>query len=43
MCLTEDLKEIPYKPSDLARAFGGKVVRLRFVMKAADLYSFRLR
>jgi hypothetical protein len=41
--LTEDLKEVPYKPSDLARAFRGKVVRLRFVMKAADLYSFRLR
>ena len=41
--LTEDRKEIPYKPSDLSRAFGGKTIRLRFVMKAVDLYSFRLR
>jgi hypothetical protein len=41
--LTEDLKEVPYKPSDLRRALQGRVVRLRFVIKAADLYSFRLR
>lgn len=41
--LTEDRKEIANKPSDLAHALRGQVVRLRFVMKAADLYSFRIR
>ena len=41
--LDENLKEIPNKPSDLSRALRGKTIRLRFVMKAADLYSFRFR
>jgi len=41
--LDENLKEIPNKPSDLSRALKGKTIRLRFVMKAADLYSFRFR
>jgi len=41
--LDENLKEIPNKPSDLSRALRGKTVRLRFVMKGADLYSFRFR
>ena len=35
--------EIPYRPSDIARALGGREIRLRFVMKAADLYSFRFK
>jgi hypothetical protein len=41
--LDENKKEAPNKPSDLARALKGKAIRLRFVMKAADLYSFRFR
>jgi len=41
--LDEGLKEIPNKPSDLSRALRGKTIHLRFVMKAADLYSFRFR
>jgi hypothetical protein len=41
--LDENLKEIPNRPSDLSRAMRGKAIRLRFVMKAADLYSFRFR
>jgi hypothetical protein len=41
--LTDDRKEIPNKPSDLSRALGGQIIRLRFVMKAAELYSFRFR
>lgn len=41
--LTNEHTEIPFKPSYLAPALRGRTVRLRFVMKAADLYSFRLR
>jgi hypothetical protein len=41
--LTNDRKEIPNKPSDLGRALAGRVIRLRFMMKAADLYAFRIR
>jgi hypothetical protein len=39
--LTEDTREVPYKPSDLSRALGGRVIRLRFFMKAAHLFAFR--
>ena len=41
--LTEDRREVPYKPSNLSRVVGGKVIRLRFVMKGADLFAFRFR
>ena len=41
--LTEDKREVPYKPSDVSRVVGGKVIRLRFVMKGADLFAFRFR
>ncbi len=41
--ITPDRKETPYARSNLSRAFGGQPIRLRFVMKAADLYSFRFR
>jgi hypothetical protein len=41
--LTNDGREIPFKPSYLTPALRGRTVRLRFVMKAADLFSFRLR
>jgi hypothetical protein len=41
--LTPDREEIPYRPSDIARALGGKSIRLRFVMKAAHLYAFRFK
>jgi hypothetical protein len=41
--LTPDRQEIPYRPSDIARALGGKTIRLRFVMQAAHLYSFRFK
>lgn len=41
--LTPDRQEIPYRPSDIARALGGRTIRLRFVMKAAHLYSFRFK
>jgi hypothetical protein len=41
--LTEDRREVPYRPSDLGRALGGRAIRLRFVMKAADLFAFRFR
>lgn len=41
--LTNDRKEIPNKTSDLGRALAGRVIRLRFMMKSADLYSFRIR
>jgi len=40
--LNEERKEYPNKPSYLIPLLG-KTIRLRFVMKAADLYSFRLR
>jgi hypothetical protein len=41
--LTPDRKEIPYRPSDIARALAGKTIQLRFVMKAAHLYAFRFK
>jgi hypothetical protein len=41
--LTPDRREIPYRPSDIARALGGRAIRLRFVMKAAHLYAFRFK
>jgi hypothetical protein len=41
--LTHDHKEVPNRPSYLLPALEGRTVRLRFVMKSADLYSFRLR
>jgi hypothetical protein len=41
--LTPERKEVPYARSDLARAFGDRSIRLRFVMKAAHLYSFRFK
>jgi hypothetical protein len=41
--LDENHKEYPNKPSYLSPALRGKIVRLHFVMKSADLFSFRLR
>ena len=41
--VTEDRRELPYKPSDLGHALSGRAIRLRFVMKAADLFAFRFR
>lgn len=41
--LDENRREIPYKASDVGLAVDGRPVRLRFVMKAAHLYSFRFK
>lgn len=41
--LTPDRREIPNLASDLSYPLRGKVVQLRFVMKSADLFSFRIR
>lgn len=36
-------QEVPYSRSNISRAVGGRAIRLRFVMNAAHLYSFRIR
>ncbi len=41
--LSPEGKEIPNKPTGFGRALRGQIVRFHFVMKAADLYSFRVR
>lgn len=41
--LDEQHREIPYSPADVGLVVAGKPVRLRFVMKAAHLYSFRFK
>lgn len=41
--LDENHVEKPISPANVSFALGGQVVRLRFVMKAAHLYSFRFK
>ncbi|MBL9214558.1 MAG: hypothetical protein JNG83_03685 [Opitutaceae bacterium] len=43
MMLNEKNEEIPYPPGNFGRPLAGKTIRLRFVMKAAELYSFRIK
>jgi hypothetical protein len=41
--VTADRRTIPNRASELGLALRGRIVKLRFVMKAAELYSFRFR
>jgi hypothetical protein len=39
----EDHREVTYRPSDIGLMADGRPIRLRFIMKAAHLYSFRFK